>query len=185
MHMGEALGCNPRAVVHVLNGKAAGWHRCRQRQGFDLRQHAQVRGIRCFLVTCPADRVGNDGWLELHPLPRLPGGRVGARFQHALQPVLVQLRAAVRARKHLAHALAFVFQRLIKKVHRARAFRATEHLAPHRIFDAALGLAIAVQRFIHPTDVLLHRLEQLLACLGEGVHIEGNVVVRADESGGG
>src|SRR5690554_7653486 len=50
MYMGETLGSNPRAVVHILDGKTARWHRRRQRQGFYLRQRGQVCCIRCFLV---------------------------------------------------------------------------------------------------------------------------------------
>ncbi|ENN88499.1 hypothetical protein RHSP_04831 [Rhizobium freirei PRF 81] len=89
----------------------------------------------------------------------------------------------MRAWEHVTHALAFFFRRLVEEVHGARALRATEHLTPHRVLNAALGLAVAVQRFVHPADVLLHGLEQLFARLGEGIDIEGDVVVCANEGG--
>ena len=183
--MGEALGRNSRAVVHGFDGKTGGRHGCGQRPGVDLGQRGQVRGVWRFLVAHLANGVTDDGRLKLDPLPRLPRRRIDARFQHALQPVLVQFRTAMRARKNVAHALAFVFQRLVEKVHRACAIRATEHLAPYRVFNTPLGLAVAVQGFVHPADVLLNLLEQLLARLGKCVYIEGDVVVGANEGGSG
>src|SRR5690606_23643594 len=56
-----------------------------------------------------------------------------------------------------------------------------QHLTPYRVVNTRYGLAIAVQRLIHPADFLLDLLEKLLARLGKGIDIERGVVVGCDE----
>ena len=153
--------------------------------GRDSLEKLKIGTVRLLFVPVVADLIVDQDRHSLGFVDAPFKGSIppGGRASH--EPYLRQRRPAPWARELLLHPLGPGLHGLPPEHHLPAAVRARKHLAPHRVVDAALGLAVGVERLVHPADFLLHVVQQLLGRFGELVHVEGDVVVGGDERGRG
>ena len=184
MDVREPLRGEPRAVVHRVDGEGVGRDLRGQGQAADAVDRRQVGGVGRLPVPRAVRGVDDRGRPQADAAPRRAGGGVHQRLERPFERLLAERGPAMRARKLLARLAGLLVERLVDEDDLARALRAGEHLAPHRVVDAPPARPAAVARLVHPADLRRRVVEQGAGGAGEGVDVEGQVVVAGDERRG-
>ena len=169
-----------RWLVHHRVHWEIGWHR----QGLDPAQPFQVVLVRRLRRDLAIHSV-DDG--HGHSLRRLDDGAEGGVAGGELYPIKLPLRqcgAAPGAGKLELYSARGAVERLLGVDDFFRTRRTGKTLAPDGVADPTLGLPIRVQRLVHPADLFLQVVQELLRGFGERIDVEGNVVVGGNEGGG-
>ena len=184
MDVREPLRGETRAVVHRVDGEGVRRDLRRQRQAADAVERRPIRGVRLLPAPRIADGVDDRDRPQPDAAPRRAGRGVGERLERPFEGLLGQRGAAARAGEPAPRPAGPLVERLVDEDDLAGALRAREHLAPHRVVDPPAGRPVGVERFVHPADLRRRIVEERPGGAGEGVGVEGQVVVAGDEGGG-
>src|SRR5579883_2879863 len=118
-------------------------------------------------------------------MDRLPRGGVRVGVIEPFHPGFCKAGAAVWTWKLVTNAVRLLVQGLFQEHNLTAAIRAGKYIAPDRIIDEALLLAVGVERLIHPADLGLEFVQDPSRLGLKRGHVERRVVVGRDEGGSG
>src|SRR2546425_6691577 len=173
MHVRDAHSVHAGSLMrHMHVWQFLHRHFLRKRQYSDFVDQSEIDCGWRLLIFFRTDRIIDQHWPTLGRADLLLRNGVNPSLVKAIHPILSKFRTAMRTRKFIVHPLGFLVKCLSKEVYFTSTFWAGKHLAPDRVIDPALGLAVGVERLVHPTKLFFHLGQDALSRASERVDVE-------------